>query len=62
MTEPAQDDGLLQRYREASAQDTARPGAHVQDRVGAHAEMMIASNRQAAAERITEPPAANQPS
>lgn len=62
MTEPAQDDGLLQRYREASAQDTARPGAHVQASVRAHAEMMIAANRQAAAEEITAPPAANQSS
>jgi hypothetical protein len=61
MTEPARDE-LLQRYREASAQDTARPGAHVQDRVRAHAEMMIASNRQATAEKMTAPPAANQSS
>lgn len=36
-------DGLTQRYRDASAEDTRRPSAHVRDAVRAHAEMFAAS-------------------
>lgn len=46
MTEPDRSppgDELTERYREASAQDTRRPGAHVRDAVRAHAQMVIAA-------------------
>ncbi len=36
----AQDDELVRRYREASEQDDARPGAHVRNAVRAHAQML----------------------
>ncbi|MBU0890668.1 MAG: hypothetical protein KKH21_07235 [Gammaproteobacteria bacterium] len=39
----APDDELVRRYREASAQEDARPGAHVRDAVRAHAQMMAAA-------------------
>jgi hypothetical protein len=48
MTEPDRSppgDELTQRYREASAQDTRRPGAHVRDAVRAHAQMVIAAGK-----------------
>lgn len=39
----AQDDELIQRYREASEHDDARPGAHVRGAVRAHAQMLAAA-------------------
>ena len=68
MTEPDHSphgDELLQRYREASADDTRRPGAHVRDAVRAHAQMVIdagkqAGSLQAAAAEAAQRPAANQ--
>jgi hypothetical protein len=64
MTEPDRSppgDELTQRYREASAQDTRRPGAHVRDAVRAHAQMVIAAGRPSTAGSGTpKPPAANQ--
>ncbi|SFU94265.1 Ankyrin repeat-containing protein [Polaromonas sp. YR568] len=67
MTEPDRSppgDELTARYREASAQDTRRPGAHVRDAVRAHAEMVIAAGKaqtaNAAAATPTQTPAANQ--
>lgn len=62
MTEPDRSDELTQRYREASAQDARRPGAHVRDAVRAHAQMVIAAGRQTQATGNTAPtpPAANQ--
>ncbi len=42
MTRPDDHDDLLLRYREANAEDTHRPGAHVREAVRAHAEMMMA--------------------
>lgn len=39
----ARDDELVERYREASAQETARPGAQVRDAVRAHAQMLAAA-------------------
>lgn len=65
MTEPDRSppgDALTQRYREASAQDARRPGAHVRDAVRAHAQMVIAAGRQAqaAGSAAPTPPAANQ--
>lgn len=56
----ARDDELTQRYREASAQEDARPGAEVRDAVRAHAQMLA---RAAAPLPATPPPrraAANQ--
>jgi hypothetical protein len=56
----ARDDELTQRYREASAQEDARPGAQVRDAVRAHAQMLA---RAAAPLPATPPPrraAANQ--
>ena len=41
MTRP--DDELVRRYQEASAQEDARPGAHVRDAVRAHAQMLAAA-------------------
>ena len=61
MTEPHQDDELTQRYREASAQDTRRPGDHVREIVRAHAQNVIASTSDDAARPLdTRTPAANQ--
>ncbi len=68
MTEPDRSppgDELTERYREASAQDTRRPGAHVRDAVRAHAQMVIATGKaqgaHAAAGPVpTQTPAANQ--
>lgn len=39
----ARDEELTQRYREANAQDDARPGAHVRAAVRAHAQMLTAA-------------------
>lgn len=39
----ARDDELTQRYREASEQEDARPGAHVRAAVRAHAQMLAAA-------------------
>lgn len=39
----ARDDELTQRYREASEQEDARPGAHVRTAVRAHAQMLAAA-------------------
>jgi len=65
MTEPDRSppgDELTQRYREASAQDTRRPGAHVRDAVRAHAQMVIEARKQAASQAdAPKVPAANQP-
>lgn len=69
MTEPdhsQHSDELLQRYREASAEDTRRPGAHVRDAVRAHAQMVINAGKQtgapqaAATADAAQRPAANQ--
>ncbi len=71
MTEPDRSppgDELTERYREASAQDTRRPGAHVRDAVRAHAQMVMdagkAQGASAAAGTVqtkqTKGPAANQ--
>lgn len=69
MTEPdhsPHSDELLQRYREASADDTRRPGAHVRDAVRAHAQMVIEAGKQADAPQAgatidaAQRPAANQ--
>lgn len=58
----APDDELTQRYREASAQEDARPGAHVRDAVRAHAQMLAAAGAAAAAPAAPAPnhAAANQ--
>ena len=61
MTEPRQTDELMQRYLEASAQDTRRPGAHVREVVRAHAQNVIASTLDNAVRPLdTRTPAANQ--
>lgn len=69
MTEPEHSphsDELLQRYREASADDARRPGAHVRDAVRAHAQMVIEAGKQAGAPQAVantdaaQRPAANQ--
>lgn len=39
----AQDDELIRRYREASAQDASRPGPQVRAAVRAHAQMLVAA-------------------
>lgn len=39
----AQDDELVKRYREASAQDASRPGPQVRAAVRAHAQMLVAA-------------------
>lgn len=54
----ARDDELTQRYREANAQDDARPGAHVRAAVRAHAQMLAA----AAAAPLPTSPASPAPS
>ncbi|MDO9359470.1 MAG: ankyrin repeat domain-containing protein [Polaromonas sp.] len=61
MTRPDPNDDLLQRYHEASAQDDARPSAHVRDAVRAHAEMMARQHNAHTAPAATSTPAANQP-
>ena len=43
MNRPDDNDELIRRYREASAQDERRPSAQVRDAVRAHAEMIRAS-------------------
>ena len=64
MTEPDRSppgDELTQRYREASAQDARRPGAHVRDAVRAHAQMVIAAGKSSTATKnAPKAPAANQ--
>ncbi|WP_431095726.1 ankyrin repeat domain-containing protein [Polaromonas aquatica] len=69
MTEPdhsPHSDELLQRYREASAEDTRRPGAHVREAVRAHAQMVINAGKQpgvsqaGATANAVQRPAANQ--
>lgn len=58
-----QDDELVRRYQEASAQDDARPGAHVRDAVRAHAQMLAAASAATAASPVAGAPsraAANQ--
>ena len=61
MTEPRQTDELMQRYREASAQDTRRPASRVREAVRAHAQIVIASALTNAARPLeTESHAANQ--
>ena len=51
MTRP--DDELVRRYQEASAQEDARPGAHVRDAVRAHAQMVAAAAATAASTDLT---------
>ncbi|RZJ26098.1 MAG: hypothetical protein EOO54_04040, partial [Haliea sp.] len=58
MNRPDDNDALIQRYREASAQDTRRPSAHVRDAVRAHAAMLQSSGVHNPAP--TDAPAANQ--
>jgi hypothetical protein len=71
MTEPDRSppgDELTERYREASARDTRRPGAHVRDAVRAHAQMVIDAGKAQGANaaggtaqtKQTNKPAANQ--
>ncbi|MEO8390639.1 ankyrin repeat domain-containing protein [Polaromonas sp.] len=69
MTEPEHSphsDELLQRYREASADDTRRPGTHVRDAVRAHAQMVIEAGKAKetgtaeTTQTRTKAPAANQ--
>lgn len=55
----ARDDELTQRYREASEQEDARPGAHVRAAVRAHAQMLAAAPLPTAA-TAPIPVAANQ--
>lgn len=54
-----QDDELVRRYHEASAQEGARPGAHVREAVRAHAQMVAAAHTAGPAP-TPEAPAANQ--
>lgn len=42
-----QDDELIRRYREASAQDASRPGPQVRAAVRAHAQMLVAAKKAA---------------
>ncbi len=56
----ARDDELTQRYREASEQDDARPGAHVRGAVRAHAQMLAAAAAPLPASPAPLPAAANQ--
>lgn len=65
MTEPDRSppaDELTERYRQASAQDTRRPGAHVREAVRAHAQMVVAAGQAQGTvpEAKTTAPAANQ--
>lgn len=55
----ARDDELTQRYREASEQEDARPGAHVRAAVRAHAQMLAAAPLPTAP-AASSPVAANQ--
>lgn len=58
MNRPDENDELIRRYREASAQDERRPSAHVREAVRAHARIIAASK---AAGPVPPPaPAANQ--
>ena len=59
----APDDELVRRYREASAQEDARPGAQVRDAVRAHAQMLAAAAATAPSPTAAAPTraAANQP-
>jgi hypothetical protein len=57
MNRPDQNDELIRRYREASAQDERRPSAQVREAVRAHAEMISASKL---ASPAVSGPAANQ--
>ena len=59
----AQDDELVRRYREASEQEEARPGAHVREAVRAHAQMLAAAAATAPqdAAPAPAPTAANRP-
>ncbi len=54
-----QDDELVRRYREASEQEGARPGAHVREAVRAHAQMVAKAATSVSAAPMTAP-AANQ--
>ena len=54
-----QDDELVRRYHEASAQEGARPGAHVREAVRAHAQLVAAAHTAGPAP-TPEAPAANQ--
>lgn len=56
----AWDDELTQRYREASEQDDARPGAHVRGAVRAHAQMLAAAAAPLPASPAPPQAAANQ--
>ncbi len=61
MTEPDHGkptDPLIQRYQEASAEDTRRPASKVREAVRAHAQLMVASKDAIA--QATQAPAANQ--
>lgn len=59
----APDDDLVRRYREASAQEDARPGAQVREAVRAHAQMLAAAAAMAPSPTSAAPSraAANQP-
>ncbi len=57
MNRPDDNDELIRRYREASAQDERRPSAQVRDAVRAHAEMISSSKL---ASPAVSAPAANQ--
>ncbi|MDP2034209.1 MAG: ankyrin repeat domain-containing protein [Polaromonas sp.] len=57
MNRPDQNDELIRRYREASAQDERRPSAQVREAVRAHAAMISASKL---ASPAVSAPAANQ--
>lgn len=49
-----QDDELIRRYREASAQDASRPGPQVRAAVRAHAQMLAASKAAAGDQPVAE--------
>ena len=51
-----QDDELVRRYHEASAQEGARPGAHVREAVRAHAQMVAAAHTAGPAPTPEAPP------
>ncbi len=58
MNRPDENDELIRRYREASAQDERRPSAKVREAVRAHAQMISASKVTSPAPSLT--PSANQ--
>ncbi|MBA3593934.1 MAG: hypothetical protein H0W47_09060, partial [Polaromonas sp.] len=66
MNRPDENDELIRRYREASAQDTRRPSPQVREAVRAHAAMITASKAAGPAPSFTtssttsSTPAANQ--